>query len=58
MLKIAELWGIPMGPNGLPNAKETAEIAPELAILENRAFVSSPLRWSKKRQSRSRVFFS
>ena len=39
MLKKSKLWGIPMGPNGLPNAKETAQIAPELAILENRAFI-------------------
>ena len=28
----AELRGIPMGPHGPPNAKETAQIAPEIAI--------------------------
>ena len=39
MLEQAELRGIPMGPNGPPNAKGPAEIAPEIAILENRAFL-------------------
>ena len=30
--------GTQMGPNGPPNAKATAQIAPEIAILENRVF--------------------
>ena len=35
----AELRGIPVGSNGPPNAKETAQIASsEIALLENRAF--------------------
>ena len=38
MFEQAELQGTQMGPNGPPNAKETAEIATEIAILENRAF--------------------
>ena len=38
MFEQAELRGTQMGPNGPPNAKETAQIAPEIAILENRAF--------------------
>ena len=37
MFEQAELRGTQMGPNGPPNAKETAQIAPEIAILENRA---------------------
>ena len=40
MFEQAELQGIPMGPNGPPNAKEMAEIAPEIAILETRPFWS------------------
>ena len=35
----AELRGIPMGPRGPPNAKGTAQIAPEIAILENQAIL-------------------
>ena len=38
MFEQAELRGTQMGPNGPPNAKETAQIAPEIAILQNRAF--------------------
>ena len=39
MFEQAEGRGTQMGPNGPPNAKETAaQIAPEIAILENRAF--------------------
>ena len=38
MFEQAELRGIPMGPNGPPNAKGTALIAPEVAILEDQAF--------------------
>ena len=38
MFEQAELRGTQMGPNGPPNAKETAQIAPEIAILENWAF--------------------
>ena len=38
MFEQAELRGTQMGPDGPPNAKETAQIAPEIAILENRAF--------------------
>ena len=39
MFEQAELQGTQkMGPNGPPNAKGTAQIAPEIAILENRAF--------------------
>ena len=37
MFEQAELRGIPMGPHGPPNAKRTAPIAPEIAILENQA---------------------
>ena len=37
MFEQAELRGIPMGPHGPPNAKGTAQIAPEIAILENQA---------------------
>ena len=33
----AELRDIPMGPHGPPNAKGTAQIAPEIAISENQA---------------------
>ena len=39
MFEQVELRGIPMGPNGPPNAKETAQIAPEIAILENQAIL-------------------
>ena len=39
MFEQAELRDIPMGPNGPPNAKETAQIASEIALLENRAFL-------------------
>ena len=40
MFEQAELRGIPMmGPNGPPNAKETAYITSESALLENRAFL-------------------
>ena len=38
MFEQAELLGTQMGPNGPPNAKEAAQLAPEIAILENRAF--------------------
>ena len=38
MFDQAELRGTQMGPSGPPNEKETAQIAPEIAILENRAF--------------------
>ena len=38
ILEPAELRGTPMGPSDPPNAKGAAEIAPEMAILENRAF--------------------
>ena len=38
MFEQAELRGTQMDPNGPPNAKGTAQIAPEIAILENRAF--------------------
>jgi len=38
MFEQAELRGIPMGPNGPPNAKGTAQIASEIALIENRAF--------------------
>ena len=38
MFEQAELRGIPMGPSGPPNAKGTAQIASEIALLENRAF--------------------
>ena len=38
MFEQAKLQGTQMGPNGPPNAKGTAEIAPEIAIIENRAF--------------------
>ena len=38
MFEQAELRGTQRGPNGPPNAKETAQIAPEIAIPENRAF--------------------
>ena len=37
MFEQAELRGIPVGPNGPPTAKETAQTAPEIAILENQA---------------------
>ena len=37
MFEQAEPRGIPMGPHGPPNAKGTAQIAPEIAILENQA---------------------
>ena len=39
MFEQAELRGIPMGPHGPPNAKGTAYIAPEIAILENQAIL-------------------
>ena len=38
MFEQAELRGTQVGPNGPPNAKETVQIAPEIAILENRDF--------------------
>ena len=38
MFEQAELRGNPMGPNDPPTAKGTAQIAPEIAILENQAF--------------------
>ena len=34
MFEQAELRGIPMAPHGPPNAKGTAQIAPDVAILE------------------------
>ena len=37
MFEQAELRRIPMGPCGPPNAKGAAQIAPEIAILENQA---------------------
>ena len=37
MFEQAELRGSPMDPNGPPNATETVQIAPEIAILENQA---------------------
>jgi len=37
MFEQAELQGTQMGPNGPPSAKGTAQIAPEIAILENQA---------------------
>ena len=39
MFEQAELRGTPMFPHGPPNAKGTAEIAPEIAILENQAIL-------------------
>ena len=38
MFEQSELHGTQMGPNGPPNAKGTAEIAPEIADIENKAF--------------------
>ena len=35
MFEQAELQGTQMGPNGPPNAKGTAQIAPEIANKEN-----------------------
>ena len=39
MFEQSELRGIPMGPRGPPNAKGTAQIAPEIAILENQTIL-------------------
>ena len=39
MFEQTELRGIPMGPNGPPNAKETAKFAPKIAVLGNPAFL-------------------
>ena len=39
MFEQAELRGIPMGPRGPPNATGTAQIAPEIAILEHQAIL-------------------
>ena len=39
MFEQAELRGIPIGPYGPPNAKGTAQIAPEIDILENQAIL-------------------
>ena len=39
MFEKAELRGTPMGPNGPPNAKATAKIAPETEILGTLAFL-------------------
>ena len=39
MFEQAELQGTQMGPNGPPNATGTAQIAPEIDIPENRAFL-------------------
>ena len=38
MMEQAERRGTPMGPNGPPNAKETAKVAPELAMIGSRVF--------------------
>ena len=47
MFEQAELRGIPMGPNGPPNAKGTALIASETALLGNRAFLVIWVIWGK-----------
>ena len=47
MFEQAKLRGIPMGPDGPPNAKETALIASEIALLENRAFWVIWVIWGK-----------
>ena len=39
MFEQAELQGTQMGPNGPPNAKGTTQIAPEIAIYRNQAFL-------------------
>ena len=47
MFEQAELRGILMGPNGPPTAKATAQIASEIALLENRAFWVIWVIWGK-----------
>jgi len=39
MFEQAELRGTPMGPNGSPNAKATANAAPGIAVLGILAFL-------------------
>ena len=48
MFEQTELWGIPMGPHGPPNAKGTAKIAREIAILVTRPFWSFGPIWAKQ----------